>query len=111
MKNIPEKIYLHIDPDALLIYENDFNKLILEGEITYCQDKINENDIEYVLAVKELLISDGGDGDLRPENVFTYEQYIKRYHPGCTIIAVPKEHEKRVQQFIAELKGTDILKK
>jgi len=41
MKNTPKKIYLQVEdvPD-------DFNDL---SEVTWCQDRINKNDIEYVL--------------------------------------------------------------
>ena len=42
MKNIPNKIYLNIgyDPEK----GDDFNDL---GEVTWCVDKVNDNDIEY----------------------------------------------------------------
>jgi len=44
MKNIPRKIYLQIGPN---VWVDDFNDL--EGfEITWCRDKIFNNDIEYV---------------------------------------------------------------
>ena len=43
MKNIPEKIYLQVDPENE--NPNDFNDL---HEVTWCQDKINDNDIEYI---------------------------------------------------------------
>ena len=42
MKNIPNKIYLNIgyEPEK----DDDFNDL---GEVTWCVDKVNNNDIEY----------------------------------------------------------------
>jgi hypothetical protein len=44
MKNIPEKIYLQVDTEDEELY-NDFEEL---QEVTWCQDKINDNDIEYI---------------------------------------------------------------
>ena len=49
MKNIPEKMYLQIGEDADL--EEDFNDLSLE-DITWCRDKVFDNDIEYVRVKK-----------------------------------------------------------
>jgi hypothetical protein len=44
MKNIPKKIYLQIgDADEVT---NDFDELY-KGEITWADERINENDIEY----------------------------------------------------------------
>jgi hypothetical protein len=43
MKNIPEKIYLNIGEDHSLI--DDFNDL---SDVTWCQDQIDDKDIEYV---------------------------------------------------------------
>ena len=44
MKNIPKKIYLQIDPEK----ENpeDFKEL---REVTWCEDRINDNDVEYIM--------------------------------------------------------------
>ena len=47
MKNIPRKIYLQIDPENEK--PKDFKDLV---EVTWCQDKINDTDIEYELAKK-----------------------------------------------------------
>jgi hypothetical protein len=44
MKNIPQKIYLQVDPENE--HPEDFNKL---HEVTWCEDKINDTDIEYHL--------------------------------------------------------------
>lgn len=46
MENVPEKIYLQIGENAD-INTNDFNELFNDA-ITWCPDKINENDIEFV---------------------------------------------------------------
>lgn len=48
MKNVPKKIYLQIGddcPDDL-----DFNELI---GVSWCSDKINDNDIEYMLVTRD----------------------------------------------------------
>jgi len=48
MKNIPKKIYLQIGddcPDAV-----DFNQLI---GVSWCSDRINENDIEFCLVTRK----------------------------------------------------------
>lgn len=42
MENIPKKIYLQVDPENEK--PEDFNEL---GEVTWCRDKINNNDIPY----------------------------------------------------------------
>lgn len=44
MKNIPKKIYLQVDPEN--VKPEDFNEL---HEVTWSVDRINKNDIEYVL--------------------------------------------------------------
>lgn len=43
---IPERIYLQY------YCEDDFGDLVEAYEITWCQDQINDSDIEYVLASK-----------------------------------------------------------
>ena len=43
MKNIPNKIYLQIGEKTPK--DADFEEL---NEVTWCQDRINDNDIEYV---------------------------------------------------------------
>lgn len=51
MKNVPEKIYLQIGEevpeDFMVEADDDFNEL---SQVSWSQDKINDNDIEYVLA-------------------------------------------------------------
>ena len=42
MKNIPKKIYLQVDPNKE--EPEDYNKL---EEVTFSEDKTNENDIKY----------------------------------------------------------------
>ena len=44
MKNVPKKIYLQIDADGET--PEDFNELV---GITWCTEKINPNDIEFIL--------------------------------------------------------------
>ena len=46
MKNLPKKIYLQSEEPI-----DDFNEL---SEVTWCADKINENDIEYTLSVVDI---------------------------------------------------------
>ena len=46
MINIPEKIYLQIGDEC---DSEDFNEL---SEVSWCKDKIYENDIEFVLKEK-----------------------------------------------------------
>lgn len=45
MKNIPKKIYLQVGSDC--DHDVDFNKLV---GVTHCSERVNKNDIEYVLA-------------------------------------------------------------
>ena len=49
MKNIPKKIYLQIPFDDYGKDQN-FKKVLLEEEVTWCTDKINKTDVKYVLA-------------------------------------------------------------
>src|SRR5690606_7010112 len=49
MKNIPQKIYLQLGDDYL-DETSDFNKC---SEVTWCEDRQYESDIEYVL-VKDI---------------------------------------------------------
>lgn len=54
MTNIPKTIYLQIGIDCS--DDEDFNDL---SEVSWCAERINENDIEYVLKEKESdIISD-----------------------------------------------------
>lgn len=46
MKNIPEKIYLQVHGDAWDENMTDFNELV---GVTWCKDRINDDDLEYVL--------------------------------------------------------------
>jgi hypothetical protein len=46
MKNIPKKIYLQIGEDCDC---EDWNDVYPSHEVTWCGDKINDNDIEYGL--------------------------------------------------------------
>ena len=50
MKNLPKKIYLQVDLDN----ENpeDFNELLC---VTWCDERINDSDIEYELSDKIFL--------------------------------------------------------
>lgn len=47
MKNIPNKIYLQIGSDTPK--DVDFKDL---DEVTWCSERISENDIEYVIVKK-----------------------------------------------------------
>ena len=52
MKNLPKKIYLQIGEDDYTpeeLSELDFNKL---EDVYWCEDKIYDTDIEYVLVDK-----------------------------------------------------------
>jgi len=46
MKNIPEKIYLQVNPENEDLQDVDFNNLV---DVTYCTERINKTDLEYVL--------------------------------------------------------------
>lgn len=47
MTNIPDRIFLQIGEDCPS--DADFNEL---GEVSWCDDRINENDLEYKLVKK-----------------------------------------------------------
>jgi hypothetical protein len=47
MKNIPQTIFLQVDPAGER--PEDFNQI---GEATWCKDRINSNDLEYVIKPK-----------------------------------------------------------
>ena len=44
IRNLPKKIYLQIDPENEK--PEDFKEL---REVTWCEDRINDSDIEYVI--------------------------------------------------------------
>jgi hypothetical protein len=45
MKNLPEKIYLQIGEEADINDTFDFNELV---GVSWCSDKIEESDVEFV---------------------------------------------------------------
>lgn len=55
MQNIPKTIYLQIGEDCSTDDGEDFNTLY---GVSWCSERINENDIEYVLKEKSEIISD-----------------------------------------------------
>lgn len=55
MKNIPNIIYLQIDADGET--PEDFKELV---GITWCTEKINPNDIEFILNVEKNDRREGG---------------------------------------------------
>ena len=77
MKNVPKKIYLQISQYAPT---DDFKELNRVSDVTWCEDKINDNDIEYVLASElEAMknIINFLDISLRADSDFTDEDIIK----------------------------------
>ena len=46
MKNIPKAIYLQIGEDC---DAKDFTEVLFDNNITWASNKINENDIRYVI--------------------------------------------------------------
>lgn len=78
MKNVPEKIYLQIDADGET--PEDFEEL--EG-VSWCTDRINENDIEYVR-----LLSLPADGVVtRDEIEAIILEWLKSGNENCTYVA------------------------
>jgi len=49
IKNLPKTIYLQIGDNCDF---DDWNKIYPMYEVTWCVDKINDNDIEYQLTKK-----------------------------------------------------------
>ena len=49
IKNLPSKIYLQIGEDC---YCKDWDEIYKNHEITWCVDKIFDNDIEFELIIK-----------------------------------------------------------
>lgn len=74
MKNIPEKIYLQVDADGET--PEDFDGL----SITWCPDKIHDNDIEYVLPRPVLIDFFAWFRDNGEELIgLTIEQFVDEY--------------------------------
>lgn len=48
MKNLPKKIYLQVDPQPYGY--KTFEEACKQEEVNWCEDKINNNDVEYVLS-------------------------------------------------------------
>ena len=51
-KNVPKTIYLQVGEDC--DNKDDFRELVIRNDITWCQDKINKNDIRYVLDKRQI---------------------------------------------------------
>lgn len=60
MTNIPEKIYLNIGEGG--DETDDFKELL----VTWCEDRIYDNDLEYTRAVVVKPLLDDGAGTLKP---------------------------------------------
>ena len=59
MKNIPPIIYLQIGDDCIT---DDFS-VLFGDDITWCQDKINDNDIKYIRAPKSSKVANDSTSD------------------------------------------------
>ena len=51
MKNLPKKIYLQVDPQPYGY--KTFEEAYKQEDIRWCEDKINSNDVEYVLSERQ----------------------------------------------------------
>lgn len=80
MRNIPQKIYLQIDADGDT--PEDFNTLV---GVSWCPDKINPNDIEYVLSND------------------TYKKAIAQIKDICTDYETPGIEALQILQLLKEL--------
>ena len=95
MKNIPQKIYLQIgdQPDKEFeTEENDFNNL---SQVSWCKDRINDNDLEYELNCK----SKEAENYKRWEKIFSYwmrsgEQRLSTYLKKRYIAPISKRKNK-----------------
>jgi hypothetical protein len=94
MTNIPKTIYLQIGEDCPMDDGENFNDL---SEVSWCRDKIFENDIEYVLKdelitrIKELILEACYAG-------FNQAHY-SHMHPE---ICPPKECESAGKEYLAK---------
>ena len=76
MKNIPERIYLALGPDGKSA--RDFDEL---GEVTWCRDRIDPGDIEYVRAKRHKLpwAPVQSDWEKAETRLGTFEVYRRRF--------------------------------
>ncbi len=58
MKNIPTKIYLQLGPQAP-DETDDFNEASKDGAVSWCADKVDGHDIEYIHKDAAQMIFDG----------------------------------------------------
>lgn len=87
MKNVPDTIYLQIDADGET--PQDFNEL---HQVSWCSNKINDNDIKYILASSVKAKEKGvcpfcGSDDIYFSN--KYKGYIHCAH--CRNTGTPEE--------------------
>jgi hypothetical protein len=87
MKNIPQKIYLQIGEDVS-VKENDSDFNDLAG-VSWCADKINNTDIEYILKSEETFtkeqmiqcyidaVNNSGDTLLNAKEMISAEEYLE----------------------------------
>lgn len=88
MKNIPDKIYLQIGEETPK--DADFEEL---DEVTWCQDRINDNDVEYVKADKAIYskphIKENVNGIAIKGELHQYVTSNSDYHEECVEIEPP----------------------
>ena len=78
----PDKIYLQVDPEGESAY--DSKEEFVEG-VTWCQDKINDNDVEYIRTdlINAIPISEAPDTKLARENCHNILKMAMHTCPKC----------------------------
>jgi len=65
MKNLPQKIFLQVDADGEL--PEDFSELEV---VTWCEERIHETDVEYVLISESATFTCDIDKDCKDPSLF-----------------------------------------
>ena len=103
MKNIPDKIYLQIGDDAD-ITTNDFNDLSREA-ITWDDERINDNDIEYELRSKQRKFPIFGVSRYYSAGVKAKQKFEKEMLELKNVLGENCEANERVSELIEWYRG------
>ena len=75
-KNIPEEIYLQISDDRDTDNFLEESKIAGDAGITWCEDKINDNDIRYVLDKRQISKNRDKKKEYLADIIYSVTQYL-----------------------------------
>jgi len=85
-KNIPEEIYLQISDDRDTDNFLEESKIAGDAGITWCEDKINDNDIRYVLDKRQISKNRDKKKEYLADIIYSVTQYLSLPDKEVTIL-------------------------